>query len=153
MAIDQIDATALATQARQPITLDIVESDKRQISVWKQLLGNQFNFQESRAFTIFLGRSLRWLANRPAEIQSLAKGERNPLASQSPSRVNAGTLKRSDGKVVLANKLSRLSIKQETLSTPGPSTWFRFGPLTWMGILAVTLLTFEWILFQRGKLP
>ncbi|MFN3193766.1 MAG: hypothetical protein ACE361_24850 [Aureliella sp.] len=153
LAINQIDATSLATQAQQPITLDFVEGGSRKVSVWKPLLGPQFNFAESRAFPIFLGQSIRWLASRPSEVHSLALGDQHPMASEAPTRVNDSTLVLSDGRTLEASRISRATGDVETLSEASESTWFRFGPFTWMGILAASLLTVEWVLYQRGKLP
>jgi len=62
IGLNQIDAMALADAAQKPIEVAFVEGRQWRISVWQELLTDEFDFTRSRAFPLLVAQSVRWLA-------------------------------------------------------------------------------------------
>lgn len=154
LAIDQIDATELATQASKTISIDGQIGERRKVEVWASLFGSGFNFVESRACPLFVLRSVEWLANRPAEVPWVGEGEVLPAAAPEFARVLNEQTTTIDGRELEATQFARVNQTVVDLSEVEGTSWLSgIGPFTLLGMLAATLLTLEWILFQRGRMP
>lgn len=151
LALAQIDATSLAEQSGQVVDVQVTASDKRQIAVWQSLFGSSFDFVGSRACPIFIARSIRWLANRPEEIQWAGQGDRIQSGSFARALNSSGNIA---GQEFATTRLSRpVQESQDLTVSPEPNILYWLTPYTWFGILVSALLVTEWILFQRGKMP
>lgn len=151
LALAQIDATSLAEQSGQVVDVQVSAADKRQIAVWQSLFGSSFDFVGSRACPIFVARSIRWLANRPEEIQWAGQGERIQSDGFARALSENGNV---SGKEFKTTRLSRpVQAAQDLDVSPEPNFLSWLTPYTWFGILVSGLLVTEWILFQRGKMP
>ncbi|MEC8556042.1 MAG: BatA domain-containing protein [Planctomycetota bacterium] len=151
LALTQIDATSLAEQSGQIVDVQVRASDRRQIAVWQSLFGSGFDFVGSRACPIFVARSIRWLANRPEEIQWAGQGERIRSDIFLRALIENSTLA---GQEFKTSRLSRPVQEAQALTvSPEPTILYWLTPYTWFGILVSALLATEWILFQRGKMP
>ncbi len=154
LALKQIDATGLAEQSGRVIQVDVQAGPQRQVAVWSDLFEPGFNFRESRACPVFVSRTIRWLANKPPVVEWAAVGERLPQAGPDFARATGESAVTTDGRVLSTTSLVTPVSEPADLpasdlrSTTGGSAVFAV-----LGVLAIVLLTTEWILYQRGSMP
>ena len=179
IGLTQIDAMALAQEAGRPIEVSIAAGAQWRVSVWEDLLSEQYNFTRSRAFPLFVANALRWLAGTPAWYPTVGAGRPlvaasvgaavrvvapngrvidplgaafvPPKAGDLPVSVKGRTLAVSliDPSVTAATRDASLTVAEA--SAGGASTGA--GLATFLGLLALVLLAVEWHFFQRGRLP
>lgn len=171
LALGEIDATSLAEVADQPITVGTQRGEQREVSVWEELVGDGFDLVDSRAFPLFVGGSVRWLAASEDFAPWIAAGE-TALANAGLRTAN-GTQLRSAGLSMIPPTAGEYvtgaggMISVSLLSagaTPGQA---RGGadtpleaaaggaadPITWLLLIAALLLFFEWRLVRTGRMP
>jgi len=172
LGLAEIDALSLAQQLQQPISLGVAFDTQRSVQMWDRLLNPEGGFITSRSFPLFMGRSLRWLANAPRvpafvpTLEPLAgtSGEwRTPAGTSAvtaslPLRASeAGLFTNSGGRILAANAFdanasSALAAAADApagtpLSSPSLPLW------SWLVLLVIVLLGAEWLLFQNGRIP
>jgi hypothetical protein len=154
LALRQIDATALAQQSGRVVDVQVASSQERQISIWKNLFSATYNFQQSRACPIFVARSIRWLANRPALVPWAEQGMRLPVARPAFERISELTTTAVDGRTLHVTRLTRPAVVVGSVkASPGYGFGAGLGVSVWIGILVVIMLLAEWALYQKGRLP
>jgi hypothetical protein len=84
IGLTQIDAMALADVADRPIEVSMQAGSQWKLSLWQELLTEDFNFTRSRAFPLFIANAVRWLAGIPAAYPYAAAGR--PLLADAPER-------------------------------------------------------------------
>jgi len=179
IGLTQIDAMALAQDAGRPIEVSIAPGAQWRVSVWEDLLSEQYNFTRSRAFPLFVANSLRWLAGTPAWYPTVGAGKPlvpasvgtavrvvapngrvidplgaafvPPKAGDLPVSIKGRTLAVSliDPSVTAGTRDASLTIAKEAATHGGSGAGFA----TWLGLIALILLAVEWHFFQRGRLP
>ncbi len=171
LALSEIDATSLAEAADQPISLGAKHGAVRQVAVWQELIGEGFDFIDSRAFPLFVGASLRWLVGSEELHPWLAAGEtRVASAALTNARGSAlrpigasaippeaGDYTQGDGSVLAVSLLSRAAtLARPQGGSPAPFEQASAGvsdPVTWLLLLALLLLLFEWRQVRTGRMP
>ncbi|MDA8967840.1 hypothetical protein N9F76_00955 [bacterium] len=154
LALRQIDATGLAEQSGRVVDVQVAAAQERRISLWKNLFTSTFNFQQSRACPIFVARSIRWLAGRPALIPWVEQGMRLPVARPAFERVADATARSNDGRTLQVTRLTRpVLVAGLVEESPRSSVVAGVGIAVWIGVVAIFLLLTEWALYQRGRLP
>ena len=179
IGLTQIDAMALAQEAGRPIEVSIASGPQWRVSVWNDLLSEQYNFTRSRAFPLFVANALRWLAGAPAWYSTVSAGR--PLVAASVGSAirvvapngrvidplgtafvppRAGDLPvAADGRtlaVSLIDPAVTAGERDATLKTTDASPvggGSGTGIATALAMLALILLAAEWYFFQRGRLP
>ncbi len=171
LALSEIDATSLAEAADQPITIGAKRGSVREVAVWNELIGDGFDFVDSRAFPLFVGGSLRWLA----QSESL-----RPWAAAGETRIATAALTRSNGDVVRPIAASAVpNVADEYTTEDGSSVAVSllspgvtlaqfdggllspfeevsaggFDLVTWLLLIAAVLLLFEWRQVRLGRMP
>jgi hypothetical protein len=172
LGFNEIDALALAQQLQQPISLGVEFGDSRKVQVWDQLLDSKGAFASSRSFPLFMGRALRWLGNRHPYAPFALTGRPLTFSNGSwttptkgvavtaglPLRPSeAGLYLGEQGNDVAANAFDpRASLglaavadvpTGETLQASTMPLW------SWMVLLVLVLLSIEWVLFHKGRIP
>ena len=154
LALRQIDATRLAEQAGVVIDIQLVPAATRGLALWDSLFSATYDFRESRACPVLVARSIRWLANRPPEVQWAALGERLPAAAPEYGRAVEETATARDGRQFRTTLLTEPVSEIARLETADAGIQLGgIGLFSWLGVLLAALLIGEWILFQRGELP
>ncbi|MEJ1962754.1 MAG: BatA and WFA domain-containing protein [Gammaproteobacteria bacterium] len=179
IGLRQIDATALADAARRPIEVAMREGPQWKLSLWQELLGEDFNFTRSRAFPLFVANAVRWLAGTQAAYPFAAAGR--PLSSDAignpPHVVDAARraidppgvpfVAEQAGNLELDGRAGPLAVSlldplttvggdsaaievREEISGAGPSADHWITALL---VLALLLLAAEWYGYRRGRLP
>ena len=178
IGLTQIDAMSLAQDAGRPIEVSIAAGAQWRVSVWEDLLSEQYNFTRSRAFPLFVANALRWLAGTPAWYPSVGAGR--PLTAASVGAavrvvapngrvidpLGAAFVPPMAGDLPVAAKGKSLSVSlidpavtsgvrdaSMTVAKAGAGHSSGGGLATWLGMLALILLAGEWYFFQRGRLP
>jgi len=170
LALSEIDATSLAETAGEAISLGAKRGAVREVAVWEELVGEGFNFVDSRAFPLFIGGSLRWLAESEHLQPWVAVGE-SEIATDELRGVSA-TFKPLGTKAVpqLVGDYSTqagLSVAASLLSPHATFAQFDSGTLSpledvaggrsdyvsWLLILAAVLLLVEWRQVRTGRMP
>lgn len=173
LGLAEIDALALAQKMQQPISLGVAFGEQRKIQLWDQLLDPEGGFVSSRSFPLFIGRSLRWLANTQAFASVARTGQ--PLAFTSegswtgpdgarfvtaslPLRAGeAGLYRSNDGRTLSVHAFDPVaSLASAAIldASPGAPIQTPSLPLwSWLVLVAVLLLAAEWMLFQTGRIP
>ena len=161
LGLGDIDSTELATQSGRAIELSLEQGPQRAVALRAGLLDARFDFVQSRAFPLFLGRSVRWLAEVEEFEADCAAGAR--LATQSLSTLDAvgdtlripraGDWKLANGAAVHASWLPDPTNAVDAL-LPTPATREASGDLVpWMIVLALALLALEWWLVRSERIP
>jgi hypothetical protein len=154
LALRQIDATGIASASGRMIDVQVVSGASRSLSLWQSLFTSAFDFRESRACPIVVGRALRWLANRPPLVEWAELGRRLPAAAPQYDRASDGIALTSDGRQLRTTRLTALPASLATLPDSRESIrWGGLNPIHGLGILVAILLIGEWVLFQRGYVP
>lgn len=177
IGLREIDSMAIAQAAGRAVTAEVATAPQWRFEVWQDLLSEEFNFTQSRAFPLFIAHALRWLggarrgpayvaAGQPLERDALEPEDRfmdtggrvlDPLgAAFVPEQ--AGDLPRAGGDRPFAVSLLDAAT---TLGSPGDvpvSTLPASGgptahPATWLLLGALVLLLVEWYLNQTGRVP
>lgn len=133
------------------------------------LLGDGYNFVQSRAFPLFVAEALRWLAQvedvpRRTAAGEIVIGEHRTLQDEASSKLDpvgasffppAAGLYRDGGQVVLAASLESSLDDSDVVTLPGLDKVSAAGPglLFWISILAFLALVAEWILVRTGRIP
>ena len=156
LALQQIDATSIASEAGRVVDVQVDVSDQRRVEVWSSLFSTKFDFQESRACPIFVSRAIRWLANQQPIVPYVQRGRRLPVAAAPFDRATQAVAKTSDGRDVRsARMISDMEAVGVTAlqQSPDASLFFRLSIYSWLGLLLVILLVVEWSLYSRGRIP
>ena len=179
IGLRQIDAMGLAQSSGRPIEVSIGAGRQWRISVWDELLDDEYNFTRSRAFPLFVANAVRWLAGTKAwypyaaagrPLSTAVPGERSRVIASSGRAIDpvgadfvparAGDLPREAGDTPLAISLLDLratagtrddALAPANLATIGFAP--RTGLATWLLLVALGLLVFEWRHYQAGRLP
>lgn len=177
IGLREIDSMAIAQSAGRAVTAEVATAPQWRFEVWQDLLSEEFNFTQSRAFPLFIANALRWLggarrgpayvaAGQPLERDALEPEDRfidaggrvlDPLgAAFVPEQ--AGDLPRAGSDRPLAVSLldaattlgSQGDVPVSTLPASGGPT---AHPATWLLLGALGLLLIEWYLNQTGRVP
>lgn len=172
LGLEEIDPTALAEAARRPITLGARRGDAREVAVWAELLGEEYDFTDSRRFPLFIARCLRWLTDAEAlrpwasagealrgtgVVFATAEGRQLDPVGVSFTPPVAGDYLSESGEeltAALASREATLARPLEGLSDPTSDVdgdgadW-----VTWLLALAGVLLLAEWALVRAGRMP
>ena len=181
LGLDQIDATVLASAIDEPIGASVYPSEQRSVNVWLELMEPQYNFAQSRAFPLFVSKSLRWLGQDQPAYAYLAAGraleDRSAVSSLAPANeeafnvlgaeftpVRAGQVSSDDGERVYevsllgidavssGNNSGRVELEQSgSLLLSGVSGTQNL--FVWLVFVVLFLLGAEWVLYQRGRMP
>ena len=181
LGLDQIDATTLASVMDEPIGATVYPAEQRSVNVWAELLDPQYNFTDSRAFPLFVAKSLRWLGQDEPAFAYLAAGraleDRSAVSSLAPANeeafnvlgaeftpVRAGQVSSDDGERVYEvsllgldampgrNGAGRVELEQSgSLLLSGLSGAQNL--FVWLILAAIVLLGAEWVFYQRGRMP
>lgn len=179
LGLNQIDATALAIVAQQPIQVTVTVGSARKFVVWAELLGDKYNFVQSRSFPLFIAKSARWLADVKAFYPFVAAGQ--PLADDDDGQkslfVNrhggivhtlggefvpprAGNLLVAGAAPPLAASLLDQAVTMGVAGAPIAIAGTRVGAayrsqnlVTWLLLCALILLLIEWFFYRRGWMP
>jgi hypothetical protein len=177
IGLKEIDAMALAQAARRPVEATVATGPQWRFEVWQELLSEEFNFTQARAFPLFIAQALRWLAGartghpvvaagRPLTNEALEPADRilgaqdrviDPLGvPYVPAQ--AGELRRENEARPLAVSLLDPAT---TLGAAGGASALAvsgtrglgLNPATWLLLAALVLLGVEWYLYQTGRVP
>lgn len=171
LALTEIDATSLAEAAGEAISIGAKRGSVREVAVWEELLGEGFNFADSRAFPLFIGGSLRWLAESEDLQPWVAAGETQLATAE--LRFDGGETLRPLGVGVIVPIAGDYTIASggqvaaSLLSPHATNAQFNSGTLqpledvtdgdtdfvAWILILAALLLLFEWRQVRTGAMP
>jgi hypothetical protein len=179
IGLRQIDAMSLAQVSGRTIEVSIGTGRQWRFSVWEDLLSEDYNFTRSRIFPVFVANAVRWLAGRKAwypyaaagrAMATTVPGERSRVLAANGRAIDpvgaefvparAGDLPRDAGDTPLAVSLldgdattgvRDASLEPANLAAVGFAP--RSGIITWLLLVALVLLAFEWRLFQRGRIP
>lgn len=178
IGLKQIDAMALADAARRPIEVSMKAGEQWKVSLWQELLGEDFNFTRSRSFPLFIASSVRWLAGIQPGYPYAAAGE--PLSGDSIDSVHVVDDKgrpidalgvkftpEQAGPLALASRARPLAVSlldpvtteggadsslevASSLASDGVSSshW-----VTALILLALLLLAAEWYWYRKGRMP
>ena len=165
LGLDRIDAADLADRAGRPIAAGAGPGQERRIGLWDELLDpERYGFVESRAFPVFVARSIRWLAEQEPLVPYLAADRPLPrtLASRvedstgSPVPAAAGEFAVDGGPAHAVSLLdpdtSAPPQRAAALGVPSPES-AGWNPVTWILLLALVLACVEWGLYRRGRMP
>ncbi|MCF6214915.1 MAG: BatA domain-containing protein [Emcibacter sp.] len=176
LGLDQIDAGSMAQSGGQPIEVRLENSGQRGVALWSELLTAQFNFKKSRAFPIFMARTIRWLSKADPWFAYVAVGEEMPLdMTGNPARIlgENGVIRDSLGARKSPGSAGVLSLEQNdlwaSLQMPvagksvedalavrmalGAGMFVVSNVMTWILLLVMGLIFIEWRLHQTGRMP
>ncbi len=176
LGLDQIDAGSMAQSGGQPIEVHLENSSQRGVALWSELLTTQFNFKKSRAFPIFMARTVRWLSKADPWFPYAAVGEELPLdmnGSQARILGENGVIRDSLGARKSPDSAGVLSLEQNDLwaslqmpvagksvedalavrMTLGAGMFVVSNLMTWILLLVMGLIFIEWRLHQTGRMP
>jgi hypothetical protein len=172
LGLAEIDSMDLAERAGARIELTLEVADRPGIALWASLLDERFDFAKSRAFPLFLARSVRWLARVDPIANTCAAGEfaqdgsqRLKLASGAQldsvgaelriPRVGEATNER--GRAVYASLLDLDTSRAPADNGLAVSTKSHGATnsdlLPWIVLLAIALLLVEWWLVRAERIP
>ncbi len=175
LGLDQIDAQGLASTLERAVGVAVYPAARRSVSIWSELLDSRYNFVDSRAFPVFLSKTLCWLAGEPAWYAYVAAGRpvrdrtaRSCLEGASPPPgLNALGADYIPGRAdpnfgaaglsvsLLSEAVSRLATgaSLETTQSTARAASAPLSPFTWLIVAALMLLSLEWWLYQRNLMP
>jgi hypothetical protein len=154
LALRQIDATGLATDSGRVVDVQVASGETRSLALWGNLFTSSFDFVESRACPIVVGRAVRWLANRPPLVEWVELGRKLPVASPEFQRVADQLATTNDGRQLRTTRLSAPVGQTATLADSTENLSFSgFNLFTLLGFFVAFLLIGEWMLFQKGHMP
>lgn len=168
LGLDQIDAHDLSQALDTPIAVGARPAPVRAVQVWRELLGSDLNFTQSQAFPLFVGSSLRWLANVEPMTRCLAVNETGPTDGPHalgapeeeplPRPLVPGAVTDAHGALQYASFLDPETTRRVARGLSGVQTseapTDRPLPLaTWIGLAALLLVSVEWYLQRTGRIP
>ena len=182
LGLQYIDAAGLATVAQQPIEVTARAGQQWSLSIWDELLSEDFNFVQSRSFPIFMAAAVRWFSGAETLRPYIAAGESLPAdaiqssasfldeeggeittLSASFTPTVAGLLQRKEAEHLWVSLLSEqvtMQADQEfqgaSLGSPKITVMSLFSSsnlVTWIILLVIALAFLEWVLFRRGRIP
>ncbi len=176
LGLDQIDAGSMAQAGGQPIEVQLEGGDQRGVALWSELLTTQFNFKKSRAFPIFMARTIRWLSNAKPWLPYVAAGEELPLdmngnqvriigqngvihdslgARQSPASAGLLSIEQNDLWASLQMPVTDKVVEDALVArmTLNTGMFAVSNLMTWILLLAMLLIFIEWRLHQTGRMP
>jgi Aerotolerance regulator N-terminal len=179
IGLGQIDAMALADTAQWPIEVSMKQGRQWRLSLWHELLTDDFNFTRSRAFPLFLAHAVRWLAGVPTAYPYAAAGK--PLTGDAidsnvhvidakgrsidplgvafvPERAGALTLDTGARSlsVSLLDPATTVGGDESTLQVAAGDSGDRAGANVWVTallLLGLLLLVAEWCWHRQGRMP
>jgi hypothetical protein len=174
LGLGEIDSTALAQQAGRAIELVFEASARRQVQVWASLCGPGFDFAQSRAFPLFVARSVRFLAGAQrfafeAAAGRFARVEASALPLESARQrldpldaefrwPRADSWSSSDGGAMHASLLdvaaSAACTGANAAALPVPTSGA--PAIDWLPLVvlaALALLAVEWWLVRMERMP
>jgi len=178
IGLKEIDAMALAEASGRSIEVTVSTGPQWQFAVWQELLSEQFNFTQSRAFPLFVANAVRWLAGAPGGYAYVAAGQ--PLPEETwpgtePILDAQGLRLDYPGVPFVPDKAGELagqggsSPLMASLLDPGSTLSWTGGALApaksvspgfdgrrillWLLLAAFVLLGWEWYLHQTGRVP
>ena len=176
LGLAQIDAVAMATELNTEIGIELLVQDTRFVSLWEDLVGDDFNFKDSLSFPLFMSKTIRYLAEEQPWYAYIAAGRQpyeqtansslaeTDLLSQYAAgsyyvRNEAGAFETSEGNALHVSLLDASAalpagpqdvVTTVTETTSAQSAW---GLATWLILIVFILLGLEWYLYQRGLMP
>ena len=174
LGIDQIDANEIAREINQEISIELFQTDQPVISIWSELLQEDFNFTNSRGFPLFLSNAIRYLVKEQPWYAYIAAGrepydqsdesglieralfDEDPLTSNfvrsrtGPHSNLSGTTTHVS---LLGDPLSSMRSAADTEYIAPVSTNSTWTLAMWLILAAIVLLGIEWYLYQRGLMP
>lgn len=168
LGLDQIDAHDLSRALDTPIAVGARPAPVRSVQIWQELLGSDLNFTQSQAFPLFVGSSLRWLADFEPMTRCLAVNEAGPTDGPRAQEFDReeplprprlpGAVTDADGNIQYASFLDPETTRRVARGLRGAETsdapTDRPLPLaTWIGLAALLLLSVEWYLQRTGRIP
>lgn len=171
LGLEDVDTTDLATRTGRVISLGASPADRRGVSVWNTLLGQQYNFVHSRSFPLFIAASIRWLAGTEDFPSYVAAGEPvvgihgamttadgrtlDPAGSEFIPPA-AGSYTQGSSTLVASlldvdTTLGRAAAVDDEGETAAPTG--AADALTIIALLALALLCAEWVLYRTGRMP
>ncbi len=169
LGLADVDPTGLASRAQVPITLGARSGNRRELAIWSELLGDEFDFRDSRAFPLFVARALRWLGDTQDIQPWVGAGE--PSLPVDTLRSSAGHDLDAVGLTIsppLAGKYTsptgdswHASLLTPVLGVPPDAVLLPDlvapdrGPdlVSWLLMIALLLLAWEWALFRTEQIP
>lgn len=177
IGLREIDAMTLAETAGRPVEATVASGSQWKFDVWRELLGEDYNFTQSRAFPLFMANAVRWLANVRDGYPVVAAGQPlvgGPLEETDKVVDKAGRAVDPVGVPYVPERAGELHVNTAphplevalldaptTLAMPGaipdmprqlPSA-VSSQPVMWLLLLALILLVWEWFLYQSGRIP
>ncbi|MEC7584117.1 MAG: hypothetical protein VYE77_07350 [Planctomycetota bacterium] len=170
IGLDSIDAMELAQSASRPISIGAEAAPARSVQVWSELLTERFDFTRTRAFPVFVGRAVRWLAGEPQWRSWLAAGEVSDITAavidaqgrtQDPcgaplTPLEAGPVQFEDGESVSFALLDPAPATPAVEGADGVAMDLPGVRPDWWSLLALAallLLGVEWFLYRTGRMP
>ena len=155
------------------ISIGASPADGRSIGVWSALLSEDYNFTQSRSFPLFVALSIRWLVHEQDFPAFVAVGVPMPGPAgawqDSGGRVHdpagadfrpplADEYRDTSGNLLAASLLDPWTTRGGSAVHPERSETLTAVPgggdvATWIMVLALSLLLFEWFLFRSGRIP
>lgn len=177
IGLTQIDAMSLADSIGRTIEVSIAPGHEWRFGVWDELLSDNYNFTHSRAFPLFIANAVRWLSGTKAWYPYVAAGRPLTVAmAGQPSRIlatngrtldaagldlvptRAGELRLDAGEKPLAVSLLDAAITTGAYDDAvAPASRLtaasRVDAVTSIVLAVLALLSVEWFLYQRGRMP
>ncbi len=171
LALTQIDATSLATEAGRAISLGVRTGDAPQVRVWETLLTARYDLVLQRAFPAFVARAVRRIAGAAEVTPVVAVGTTLPGALAPLTDPTGALLDPADGAlravvggphVTAAGTPVHVALLDTAGTTATETEAVGDGDLvlpappdlvTWAALAGLVLLTAEWLLYRAGRLP
>ena len=154
LALRQIDATGIAVASGRIVDVQIASGTSRSLAVWRSLFTPAFDFQESRACPIVVGRALRWLAARPPLVEWAELGRKLPSSAPAFDRAVGNLALTNDGRKLRTTRITAsATVAAKLPDTPSNLVWGNLHLIHGLGMFVVLLLILEWVLFQKGHIP
>ncbi|MCP3915533.1 MAG: hypothetical protein GY711_08265 [bacterium] len=172
LGLTEIDVTELASETARPIEVGLQPAQVRGVRIWAELLSDEYDFTRSRAFPLFVARSVRWLADASDPVPFVAAGR--PVAQAREAHVNsAGASLDPLGAAFTPPLVDTFSAAEDGMliaslvdvdTTRGPVSEISpgqtrapgadgFDVVTWLVLVALLLLALEWILYRTERVP
>ncbi len=171
LGLADIDAMELARQTARPIDLVLESAPTRAVAVQAELLDERFDFVQSRAFPLFVARTLRWLAQatplQPAWAAGvwLEDGSDHFVAEDGRTIDGAGfalRLPRAQTITTATGRAARVSMldaslqrraRSDALAPVADASSGGLRGTTIAALLALVLLAVEWWLVRSERMP
>lgn len=172
LGLDEIDAMTAAATLGRNVTLGTTPGDRRGLKVWRRLLEPDYDFVRSRAYPLFLGLGLRWLAEveegpvrvavgepvdvDDAEVTAGVVGARSFGAAFVPRAPGVLSLSAGDNlRASLLDPVATGASLQGAVDVPAVAAGSGAGLdlVTVFLLLALLLLAAEWVWFRTSRIP